>query len=83
MYFYLHFKGENSLHFVHQRCSVGFKGRFNSAEDFAALELVASGRGGGGRVLEALGVDGDDDGAAEAEVVLKGVIYVRDLSLVR
>ena len=65
---------------------VRFERLLDLVEDAAALErrlrdaaVVAADADVG--VLEALGVDGDDDGAAQAEVVLQREVDLRNLPL--
>ena len=63
---------------------MAFQSFFNLVKDFAALELglLAEVATGAGCVIETFGVDGDDDGPTEAEIVLKREVHVRHLALV-
>ncbi len=72
---YLYFKSKNSFHFFHHFFPVSFQSFSDFVKDFPALPLRSFGAldapgAPGTLVMEAPGVDGDDDGAAQSKVVL-------------
>jgi hypothetical protein len=75
-YSYLDFKSKNSFHFFHHLFPVSFQSFSDFVKDFPALPLRSFGALGapGALVMEAPGVDGDDDSSAESKVVLGPIL---------
>jgi hypothetical protein len=73
---YLHFESKNSFHFFHHFFPVRLQSFSDFVKDFPALPLRSFGALGapGALVMEAPGVDGDDDGAAQSKVVLGPIL---------